>query len=298
MTMISTLPTGRESTGRALPAAAAGYWSGRHVVITGGSSGIGLAVTRLAVAAGARVSVVALSDAALTDLALHPPAGPGALAVFPADVTDPRQLRDALDQARGQHDRIAAVIACAGIARPDYFDRLTDADFDRHMAVNYFGVLHLIRAALPDLHGADRDSITVISSMAGVVPCFGYGAYSPSKSAVHALCEVLRQELKPEGISVTAVLPPDVDTPQLAAESASKPPELAALNSGAPLSADAVARALLIGAARGRATVIPSLHSRVIRWLTGTAPGMIARFIDGVIARTRGGTAQSQRSSV
>ncbi|QIS16525.1 SDR family NAD(P)-dependent oxidoreductase [Nocardia arthritidis] len=65
------------------------------------------------------------------------------------------------------------------------------------MAVNYFGTLNVIRDALPDLHAGDRDSITVISSMAGVLPCFGYGAYSPSKFAVRALCEVLRQELKP-----------------------------------------------------------------------------------------------------
>ncbi|MFE9581282.1 SDR family NAD(P)-dependent oxidoreductase [Nocardia sp. NPDC006044] len=270
----------------ALPADVVRYWTARHVVITGGTSGIGLAVTELALSAGARVSVLALEDAGLERLSAVAAVEPR-LAVFAADVTDKGQVDAAVAKARTHHGDIGAVIACAGIARPDYFDRLTDADFVRHMAVNYFGALHVIQPSLSDLRGGERGSITVISSLAAVLPCFGYGAYSPSKSAVRTLCEVLRQELKPQGVTVTVVMPPDVDTPQLAAESATKPAELRALSSSAPLTANAVAEALLVGAARGRASVVPTWSDRLMHWLAGVAPGLLAWIMDRTIARVQ-----------
>ncbi|GAB2548385.1 SDR family NAD(P)-dependent oxidoreductase [Nocardia heshunensis] len=276
-----------DGRGHGLPVEVAKYWEGRHVVVTGGSSGIGLEVTRMALAAGARVSVLALEDSALEALSVRVPSEAGRLAAIAADVTRPEDMRAALKLARAQHGRVQAVIACAGIAKPDYFSRLALADFDKHMAVNYFGALHVIREVLPDLREGDRDSITVISSMAGVLPCFGYGAYSPSKFAVRALCEVLRQELRPAGVSVTVVLPPDVDTPQLSAEAATKPAELVALSGSAPITATAVARALLVGAARGRATVVPSRSARLLRWLAGAAPRLMARVMDAIIARAQ-----------
>ncbi|MGW4247424.1 SDR family NAD(P)-dependent oxidoreductase [Nocardia sp. NPDC004722] len=276
-----------DGRGHGLPVEVANYWDGRHVVVTGGSSGIGLEVTRMALAAGARVSVLALEDTALAELSARAPGESGRLAAIAADVTRPEDTRLALSQARARFGRVQALIACAGIAKPDYFAQLELADFEKHMAVNYFGALHAIREVLPDLREGDRDSITVISSMAGVLPCFGYGAYSPSKSAVRALCEVLRQELRPAGISVTVVLPPDVDTPQLSAEAATKPPELLALSGSTPITATAAARALLIGAARGRPTVIPSPTARLLRWLAGTAPRLMARLMDAIIAHTQ-----------
>ncbi|MEV6560182.1 SDR family NAD(P)-dependent oxidoreductase [Nocardia sp. NPDC051756] len=271
---------------RALPADVVRYWSDRHVVITGGTSGIGLAVTELALAAGGRVSVLALEDAGLERLSAFAESEPR-LAVFAADVTNKAQIDAVVAKARARHGDIGAVIACAGIAKPDYFDRLNDADFVRHMAVNYFGALHVIQPALPDLRAGERGSITVISSLAAVLPCFGYGAYSPSKSAVRTLCEVLRQELKPHGVTVTVVMPPDVDTPQLAAEAATKPAELQALSSSTPITATAVAEALVIGAARGQASVVPTRSGRVMHWLSAVAPRLMAWIMDRTIARVQ-----------
>ncbi|MFI6996671.1 SDR family NAD(P)-dependent oxidoreductase [Nocardia sp. NPDC050175] len=269
-----------------LPADVAGYWSGRHVVITGGSSGIGLAVVEAALSVGARVSVLALEDTALERLSAFAQSVSG-LAVFAVDVTDKAQVDAAVAEARARHGAIGAVIACAGIARPGYFAQLNDTDFVRHMSVNYFGALHVIQSAVRDLCAGERGSVTVISSLAAVLPCFGYSAYSPSKSAVRTLCEVLRQELKPHGVTVTVVMPPDVDTPQLAAESATKPPELRALSSSAPITADAVAHALLVGAARGRASVVPTLSGRLMQWLAAVAPGVMAWIMDRTIARVQ-----------
>ncbi|MFF2554055.1 SDR family NAD(P)-dependent oxidoreductase [Nocardia sp. NPDC058058] len=155
-----------DSTRVQLPAATAAYWADRHVVITGGSSGIGLAVTELALGAGARVSVLALDDPAMTALAARTGEYDGRLATFTANVTSPDQIRAALNGARSQHGPIGAVIACAGIAKPGYFTELSESDFRNHMEVNYFGTLTPIREALPDMLTADRASITAISSSA------------------------------------------------------------------------------------------------------------------------------------
>ncbi|MFI6170463.1 SDR family NAD(P)-dependent oxidoreductase [Nocardia sp. NPDC051052] len=84
------------------------------------SSGIGLVVTELALSAGARVSVPALEDTALEYLSAFAESEPH-LSVFAADVTDKTQIVAVVTKARARQGEIGAVIACAGIAKPDYF---------------------------------------------------------------------------------------------------------------------------------------------------------------------------------
>lgn len=260
-------------------------WTGRHVVVTGGTSGIGLATTGLLLAAGARVTVVALADASATALAAEQRPH---LTVVTADVSSPEQLRAGLELGRAQHGPVSALITCAGIVTPGYFHDLTDADLRRHMEINYFGTVNAIRACMADLLAGSGSSITCISSVAGFMGVFGYGAYSPSKFAVRGLCEVLRQELKPQGITVTAVYPADVDTPMLAAETLLKPAELSALSSGKnAISAVDVATAMLAGTLAGRATVLPGLSPKGLHRLVGLAPRTVARIMDGTIAKVQ-----------
>lgn len=251
----------------------------RHALISGGSSGIGLAVARRLARQGWRLTLLARRPDVLAQAAaeLHEQ---GAAAVLPlaVDVADAAACHAAVAQALAQGGAPDLTLTCAGIARPDYFEALTDADFHEAMAVNYFGTLHVLRAVLPALRARRSGHVALMSSGAGLTGIFGYAAYAPSKFAVRGLAEVLRAELKADGVGVSVVFPPDTDTPQLAQENLTKPAETRAIAGAARvMSADAVAAAILRGVERRRFVIAPGpemgllapLHSLIaplLRW--------------------------------
>jgi 3-dehydrosphinganine reductase len=253
----------------------------RHVLITGGSSGIGLALARQCAAAGARLSLIARDPAKLAaaSAAIRPaPAATTEVFTAAADVSDESALTSAVRAAEAAHGPVDVLITSAGVARPGYFAELPTPVFERAMAVNYFGTLYAIKAVEPSMRARRRGSIVIISSGAGLVGLFGYTAYAPGKFALRGLAESLRAELKPAGIAVTIVYPPDTDTPQLAEENLTKPPETRALTAGAGLwTADDVARVTLAGVRRGKFAITPgfpltalgclnSLFAPLLRW--------------------------------
>ena len=120
--------------------------SGKHVLITGGSEGVGLEVAKIAAARGARVSLVARTmsklHAARDELASSAPGA--AVGVFSGDVGDGAALGAAIEQAESQLGPVDVCIAAAGAAMPKYFEELRIADYERMMTVNYYGVLGLV----------------------------------------------------------------------------------------------------------------------------------------------------------
>ncbi len=167
---------------------------GAHVVITGGSSGIGLATARQAVARGARVSLLARDEARLADAA----ASVGAVATASVDVA---RCRGAPAPRSTRSSRRAVRATCcsppAGSSHPGYFEQLDDAVFRDQMEVDYFGTLHAIRAVVPSMIERGRGHVVTVSSTAGLIGVFGYTAYGPAKYAVRGLAETLRSELAP-----------------------------------------------------------------------------------------------------
>jgi 3-dehydrosphinganine reductase len=257
----------------------------QHVLITGGSSGIGLALALRAVAAGARVSLVA-RDAG--KLAAARAAVGGATFTARADVAVEAELLAALAAAEQAHGPVDVLIAAAGVARPGYFEAVPVAVFERTMAVNYFGTLYALKAVVPGMRRRGRGAVVLISSGAGLHGFFGYTPYAPTKFALRGLAESLRAELHGTGVHVLIVYPPDTDTPQLAEENRTKPVESKAITAGGGLwTADAVARVTLKGLARGRFAVTLGWPVTALAWFGGMLAPLLRWSFDRTARRAR-----------
>jgi 3-dehydrosphinganine reductase len=261
---------------------------GRRALVTGGSSGIGRAIALALARAGAHVAVVARREAPLREtveaLRAAAPGGAQRFAALPADVADPEQAARAVTACVAALGGLDLVVNNAGVTRALRFEDTPPAEFRRLLDVNFLGAVHVTRAALPHLSAGAR--IANVSSLAGALAIYGYSAYAPSKFALTAFSEVLRQELRPRGIEVAVLLPPDTDTPQLAEEDREKPAETRALAGNVPvLQPAAVADALLDGLARGRAVIVPGWRARATLWAARHFPGLARRLIDRDVAR-------------
>ena len=263
----------------------------QHVLITGGSSGIGRALARRAAAAGARVSVLARDPARLAavrdEIKRLTPAAPP-VCILSADVANQSDVLPALAAAEKTHGPIDVLITSAGIAHPGYFEDLTIDVFERTMAVNYFGTLYLVKAVVPGMKQRGHGAVVLISSGAGLVGLFGYTAYSPTKFALRGLAEALRAELKSTGVRIMIVYPPDTDTPQLAEENRTKPVETRALTAAGGLwSADDVAHVTLDGLARGKFSITPGLPLTTLSWMHSLLAPLLRWRFDRIAARSR-----------
>ena len=253
-------------------------FAGRRVLITGGSSGIGLALARQLVAAGAHVCVVARGRERLDEAVaeLRELAGDAAQVVFgrALDVGDRAAVRASVEPVLATLGGLDLLINNAGIAHPAALVDTPDEVYDAMMRVNYFGTVDVTRAFLPAMIEGGGGQIAIVSSLAGVIAVYGYTAYAASKFAVRGFAEVLRQELQVHGIDVCVVYPPDTDTPQLERENEIKPAQTKAIaGTVAPLSAAFVARATLAGLRQRRAEVAPGFGAKLVMFAARRMPG-------------------------
>jgi NADP-dependent 3-hydroxy acid dehydrogenase YdfG len=185
---------------------------GKVIVITGASSGLGLAATRFLAAQGARVVLGARRVDRLQQVAeeLNRQA-PRALAIA-ADVTVRDQVVQLVDRAVQVFGRLDVIINNAGLMSLAPLERLRVEDWDRMIDVNLKGVLYGVAAALPHMRRQMSGHIVNVSSVAGHKLMHNGAVYSATKHAVRAVSEGLRQEVKPWNIRTTVISPGAVDT--------------------------------------------------------------------------------------
>ena len=239
---------------------------GTIAVISGGSSGIGLACARLLAARGCHVILLARDLPRLQDAtASMAPAGSAEAIVL--DVTEAQACEAAIRDIVERHGHIDWLITCAGATEPGMFLDLDLAAHRRQMETNYFGTLNLALPVARIMNEQRSGRMVFVASAAAFVGIAGYSAYAPGKFAVRALGDVLRVELAPAGVSVSVAFPPDTDTPQLAAENLSKPEATKRITAGGGmLDAETVASSLLAGAQAGRFMLTPSLLIGAFGW--------------------------------
>jgi 3-dehydrosphinganine reductase len=257
-------------------------WADRHVVITGGSSGIGEALAAATAANGARLTLVARGAERLA--AVADPLGATAVA---CDVADRDAITEALRVAVDERGPVDVLVCSAGITLPGRFLEAEDQTFRDMIDVDYYGTLWPVRAVAPSMAERRTGSIIGVASAAALVGVYGYAAYGAAKFAVRGLFETLRTELAPHGVHVGCVYPPDVDTPMLAAESLVKPAETKAIaGSIKPISADQVAQAIIRGVDRRQAEIYADAQTRALARTVALAPGVYRTLFDRRVRAT------------
>ena len=182
--------------------------SGKHAVVTGGSRGIGAAVTDILLAHGARVTSVSRNASPIRESG----ASDSELQHVNADVSDPAAVKKAFDTARAKLGAIAILVNNAGQAASAPFLK-TNADLWRRiMAVDLDGTFYCTQAALPDMLAAGWGRIVNISSTSGLTGYAYVSAYCAAKHGVIGLTRSIAVEVATKGVTVNAVCPSYTDT--------------------------------------------------------------------------------------
>ncbi len=236
------------------------------VVVTGANRGLGRALVRAALRAGARRVYAGARDARqLDELTAE---GEGRVAPLSLDVTSEASLRAAAERAPDATMLVnnAGVLAAYGVLSTP------PGDLQRDFAVNTFGTLSATKAFLPALEraaagagAAPRAAVVNVLSVVSLASVPGLGGYSAAKAASYSLTQALRADLAPKGVAVYAALPGPIDTDMVRAMEMAK------------TSPDDVARAIVEGVERGEPDIFPDPVSRSLFALWQSDPRAAAR---------------------
>ena len=178
--------------------------SSRVWLITGCSSGFGLALVTALLSRGQRVIATARQPGSLAELAAR---YPETCRVLQLDVTDAAQVKSAVAEAATAWGRLDVIVNNAGYGLVGAFEELGADQIARNFNVNFFGALEVIRATLPILRAQGSGHIVNISAAAVISNYAGFSIYGATKWALEGVSESLAAELKPLGIKVTIVQP-------------------------------------------------------------------------------------------
>ncbi len=255
-----------------------------NAIVTGASAGIGEALARGLAARGARVGLVARRRERLDELAAElAPSPAGDHLVLAADVSKRRQLERAVERFAKRAGRIDALFANAGIA---HYGPFADVELERAeemVRVNVLGTLYTVGAALPLMLDRGRGHLVVTSSGAALRAFPWAAVYGGTKAFDRGFAEALRHELSGTGVSVTTVMPGEVETDLHAHEPGANPDWR---RGDEAVGAAQVAAAIIAAVEADERNVYVPGAVRLLG-LNGVAP----RLTDRLLARVRGRTA-------
>lgn len=191
--------------------------SGRAIVVTGASSGIGEALALRLGDAGAKVLLLARSADKLDEMKRAIEARGGAAFAYPVDLSSGEDTQRAIDAILADHGEVDILVNNAGMSIrrsvAKSYDRVHD--FERTLSLNFLGALRLIMGFLPAMRAQKHGQIINVSTIGVQVNVPRYGAYIASKAALDAFSRVLAVEVLKEGVKVTTIYMPLVKTPMM-----------------------------------------------------------------------------------
>ncbi|MFE5394852.1 SDR family oxidoreductase [Streptomyces sp. NPDC056568] len=244
----------------------------RTVMVTGGSSGVGLATVRALLAEGARVATCGRDADRLAKATAHLGAGPDRLYTGVCDVRDADAVRDFTERAAAHlGGRLDGLVNNAGQSRMKTLDETTDADWRDELELKFAGVLHPLAAARAHLGDSDAAAIVNVNAVLAKQPETRLITTSAARAGILNLSTSLARELAPEGIRVNSVCLGLVDTGQWTRRHAAADSGLTYEEWQAEIAADRGIALGRLGRAEEVAYAIVSLLSPRASYITGTS---------------------------
>ncbi len=203
----------------------------RVVIVTGGAKGIGAGCVRVFANAGWCVAILDRDQATAEALATELNAETNnRAAAFACDVSEPSQLKAAIDATVERFGRLDCLVNNAGVHPPaTRIEETRLDDLSRVMQINFVSTFAGVQFALPHLRKT-TGTVVIMSSMTAVLGQDQSSAYASTKGAQLSLTKALAKELGPEGIRVNAILPSNIDTPLMREWAATLPDPQSALD--------------------------------------------------------------------
>ena len=265
----------------------------KTVYITGGSSGIGLAAGRQLASLGADILLLARQNAPLekakTILEKARRTNRQTIKILNVDVGNHLQVNEKMEQAVQSFGAPDILINSAGINKyADHFENITPEMFSEVMNVNVNGVRNVTQALLDPMK-EKKGHVVILSSAAALFGMFGYSTYATSKAALMGFAESLRYELKPLGMPVTIIFPPEVDTPMNLDEAKTLPEQGKAMKRVAgTLTPAYVANVIVEAIAKKKYFVVPGRLTRFLYLLHRVTNGVLTRIVSDVVVKKAG----------
>lgn len=262
----------------------------KTVYITGGSSGIGLALAKILATLGADILLVARSaqrlQAAQRTVERTRQSDRQRIATLSLDVSNHVQVYEKMRAAVADFGAPDILILSAGInTAADHFENITPEMFTEVMNVNVNGVRTPIHALLGPMK-AKRGHVVILSSAAALFGMFGYTAYAASKGALMGFAESLRYELAPLKMPLTVVFPPEVDTPMNETEAKTLPPQARAVkNMGGLLTPEFTAKEIVRAIQKKSYWCVPGRRTRFLYLMHRLSNGFLSRTVTDLVIR-------------
>jgi 3-dehydrosphinganine reductase len=241
------------------------YFTNKLAFITGGSLGIGFSIAKAMVLSGANVwifarreSILAASEAELSKYRLN---SKQTIRSTCADVSNENQITEVLSKLIREVGSPDYLFNCAGVTRPGRFEELETEIFRQMIEINYLGTVYPTKIVIPGMIAKRNGHIVNFSSVTGYSGVYGYSAYGASKFAVKGFSDILRSEMRLQGVKVSIVFPADTQTPQLDGEKQFQPPILKEMNHDVPSSPDKVAKIVLSNVQKGKYIITPGFDA-------------------------------------
>jgi NAD(P)-dependent dehydrogenase (short-subunit alcohol dehydrogenase family) len=260
-------------------------FSGKSVVITGGSRGLGLVLARQLAAEGARLTLIARDESELRRAAddIHGRQPSAEVRIAPADVGKREDVERVISETIGDYGSIDVLINNAGIIQVGPLDHMKLSDYDDAMKTHFWGPLFLVLEVLPHMRNQGGGRIVNVSSIGGRISVPHLLPYSASKFALTGLSDGLRAELAHEQIVVTTVCPGlmRIGSPINAAFKGQRAQEYSwfAIASSLPLlsiSAERAARQILGACRRADAELLITIPATLAVLARTIAPGLFS----------------------